>query len=364
MPLLAQPNWTAEQVISPADTSYQVKAIAVSPKDASVWVLAANIKATPEIARLWRVEAGGSNRIAVPLAATKMERFEGAICAASDGSVYLVGWMRNRSHLVRFAPTGETTIRPLGLDGINIMGLEASQHGLLLVGSGNRGGFAARIDEDGRKLWAIDVDKHPLAAILSSGTMLEDGSTLLAGNVWDFHQGKIGMGRGNTLLLRVDARGNIVQEKSFPGRIASAARARGGDFLVVDDPQSYPSDSGPSIPAAIDPDVYARSFMRLQAWRPNLTLAWTAPLPEFHMQFLHMAIRPGPAGGAVLIGTGRRFDLIASEYDGQGRQVWTTTDPSRQWSVLWLASSVDSFVLAHQVYDAEIRIALAGFNLK
>jgi len=362
-PLLSQPKWTQEHVVSPPGAPYRIKGIAAGAQSDSVWILAANTKAAPEEAELWRVDSDGGNRISIQLSATEMDRFEDVLCATADGSVYLVGWSHGKSYLLKTSASGETMIRPLALDGIHLLALEKAPNGLLLVGDGSRGAFAARVDETGRKIWSIDIDKHPLAAIFSSGTVLDGGSTILAGNMWDFHQGKIGMGIGHTLLLRVDARGNIIREQRIPGRIAIGARTSDGNFVVVDDPQSYLPGGRPTIPGGMDPNVYGRTYMRLQAWSPDLKPVWTSRLPEFHMQFLYMAIRPAAGGGVVLFGTGRGFDFIASEYDAQGSQVWTINDPGKRWGTYSSASSRAGFVFAHPVYGDEIGVGVSAFKL-
>ena len=362
-PLMSQPKWTQEHVVSPPGAPYRIKAIAGGAESATAWILAANTKTAPETAELWRVDADGANRISIQLSATKMDRFEDVLCATANGSVYLVGWSNGKSYLIKTSASGETAIRPLALDGIHLLALEKAPNGFLLAGDGTRGGFAARVDEGGRKIWAIDVDKHPLAAIFSSGAVLADGSTILAGNIWDFHQGKIGMGIGHTLLVRVDARGNVIGERRVPGRIAIGARTADGNFVVVDDPQSYLPGGRPTIPAGMDAGAYDRSYMRLQAWSPDLKPVWTSRLPEFHMQFLYMTIRPTSGGGVVLFGTGRGFDFIASEYDASGAQVWTVNDPARKWGTYSSSTWRDGFVFAHPVYGEDIGVGVSAFKL-
>jgi hypothetical protein len=113
----------------------------------------------------------------------------------------------------------------------------------------------------------------------------------------------------------------------------------------------------------MDPKVYGRTYMRLQAWSPDLKPVWTSRLPEFHMQFLYMAIRPAAGGGVVLFGTGRGFDFIASEYDAQGSQVWTINDPGKRWGTYSSASSRAGFVFAHPVYGDEIGVGVSAFKL-
>src|SRR6202022_2420395 len=214
------------------------------------------------------------------------------------------------------------------------------------------------------KLWTIDADKQPLAALFSSGVVLDDGSSVLVGNVWDFKQGNIGMGLGNTLLVKVDAAGKIVEQKTFPGRIATATRLHDGNIAVVDDPQTYADGAGVGASAFQDNAVYAKTFMRLQSWTPDLALSWSVRLPEFHVQFLPLSIAPAPLGGVIVLGSGRGFHFIASEYDAQGRLVWTTTDSTRTWGIFSLGGSGGLFAVAHPVYDPDMRVALSQFSLK
>jgi outer membrane protein assembly factor BamB len=186
----------------------------------------------------------------------------------------------------------------------------------------------------------------------------------LVGNVWDFKQGKIGMGLGNTLLVKVDTEGKVVKQKTFPGRIAAAARLRDGNIAVVDDPQSYAGEAGVGAPTFQDNAVYAKSFMRLQSWTPDLALSWSVRLPEFHVQFLPLSIAAAPQGGVVILGSGRGFQFIASEYDAQGRLVWTSTDSTRTWGISSLGGSGGLFAVAHLVYEPDMRVALSQFTLK
>jgi hypothetical protein len=65
-----------------------------------------------------------------------------------------------------------------------------------------------------------------------------------------------------------------------------------------------------------------------------------------------------------VLGSGRGFQFIASEYDAQGRLVWNTTDSTRTWGIFSLGGSRDLFAVAHSVYDPDIRVALSQFTLK
>jgi hypothetical protein len=365
-PLIAQPKWRPDLSIT-RDGSDQVKAVTVSPKDHSVWVLTANLKVTPEVDELHRIDPEGQGQRVINISSGgPLERFESAIAATDEGDVFVVGWTKGRVHLVKIGASGEMAWdRPLGLDSLHALGLTAVPGGgVLLFGDGYRGAFAARIDASGRKLWTIDADKQPLAALFSSGVALDDGSAVLVGNVWDFKQGNIGMGLGTTLLVKADAAGEIVEQKTFPGRIATATRLRDGNIAVVDDPQSYAGAVGVGASAFQDNAAYAKTFMRLQSWTPDLALSWSARLPEFHVQFLPVSIAPAPHGGVVVLGNGRGFQFIASEYDAQGRLLWTTADSTRTWGVFSLAGSSGLFAVAHPVYDPDIRVALSQFTLK
>jgi hypothetical protein len=365
-PLIAQPKWRPDLSITPAGSD-QVKAVTVSPKDHSVWVLTANLKVTPEVDELHRIDREGQGQRVIEISSgVPLERFESAIAATDDGEVFVVGWTKGRVHLVKIGASGETAwARPLGLDSLHALGLIAAPTGgVLLFGDGYRGAFAARIDGSGRKLWTFEADRQPLAALFSSGLALEDGSCVLVGNTWDTKQGNIGMGLGNTLLVKVDAEGKVVEQKTFLGRIATATRLRDGNIAVVDDPQSYAGAAGVVASSFQDNAVYAKTFMRLQSWTPDLALSWSVRLPEFHIQFLPVSIAPAPHGGVVVLGSGRGFQFIASEYDAQGRLVWTTTDSTRTWGIFSLGGSRDLFAVAHSVYDPDIRVALSQFTLK
>lgn len=236
--LVAQPEWSADRVIQPSGSFNWAKAIAVSPKDRSIWVLATDQRAVPEADELWRLDADGQDRKTIAIA-PKLDRFENVLGITDAGDVYLLGWVRERMHLVKIDSSGATSfVRPLEPGAAHPLGMVTIlQRGLLLFGDRGSGAYASRIDEEGRKLWSIGIDKKPLAAIFEAGIALEGGSTILVGNVWDWKQGKIGMGLGNTLIVKVDPAGKIVQQKTFAGRIATAARAGDGNILVVDDPQ-------------------------------------------------------------------------------------------------------------------------------
>ena len=54
-PLFAQPEWRPDLSIAPAGPD-QVKAVTISPKDHSVWVLTANLRVTPEVDELHRID--------------------------------------------------------------------------------------------------------------------------------------------------------------------------------------------------------------------------------------------------------------------------------------------------------------------
>jgi hypothetical protein len=367
LPIVGQPKWEPDLVISPAGASYTLKATAVSAKDQSVWILAARIIGSSELADLWRIDSSGQNRQTISFPAPpKLERFENVIGTQPDGSIFLLGWTQGHIQLVKIDSTGRTSwVRPLGLDYAHPLGLVAApQGGLLMFGDGASGAFAARIDETGRRLWIAQIDKHPLASIFLSGMALEDDSCILVGNAWDIKQGNIGMGLGDTLLVKLDARGVIVRQKSFPGRVATATRTSEGKIITIDDPQSYAGTARLGMAAFQDGQAYQNSYMRLQAWTPDLALAWAGKLPEFHVQFLPMSIAPTRVGGVILLGTNRGFQLISSEYDAGGHPVWTVADPERRWAVSSLANRGDAFAVAHQVYEADIRVGLSQFTLR
>lgn len=364
--LMAQPHWRPDVSIAPAGSD-QVKGVTVSSKDRSVWLLTANLKAVPEVDELHRIDFDGEVQRTIKISGEgSWERFENAIAATDEADVFVLGWSKGRVHLIKISASGETVwVRALGLDSLHVLGLTAAPGGgVLLYGDGYRGAFAARVDAGGKKLWTIDADRRPLAAIFSSGVALEDGSSILVGNVWDFKQGKIGMGLGNTLVIKVNSAGKVIEEKTFAGRIATAARLGNGSIAVVDDPQSYAADGSVNAAAFQDTAVYSKTFMRLQCWTPDLTLAWSVRLPEFHVQFLPVSIAPAPKGGVIVLGSDRKFQFIAAEYDARGRLVWTTTDSKRAWGVFSLSGSSGLFAVAHPVYDADIRVALSPFTLR
>ena len=365
-PLIAQPKWQPDLSITPAGAD-QVKAVTVSPKDHSIWVLTANLKVTPEVDELHRIDAEGQGQRVIDISSgAPLERFESAIAATDEGDVFVIGWTRGRAHLVKINASGDTDWdRPLELDSLHALGLIAAPPGgVLLFGDGYRGAFAARIDGSGHKLWTIDADKQPLAALFSSGVALDDGSSVLVGNVWDIQRGNVGMGIGNTLLVKVDAAGKIVEQKTFPGRIATATRLTDGNIALVDDPQSYAGEAGMGASAFQDHAVYAKTSMRLQSWTPGLALSWSVRLPEFHVQFLPLSIAPAPRGGVVVLGSGRGFQFIASEYDAEGSLIWTTTDSTRTWGIFSLSGNGGLFAVAHPVYEPDMRVALSQFTLK
>jgi hypothetical protein len=366
LPLLAQPKWNPDLIISPAGLSYNQKAMAVSPKDYAVWILAARLNGSTELAELWRVDPQAQSRqvVAFPVA-PKIDRFENVLATNQAGDVFALGWAGKRMHLVKADATARVSwLRPIGLDYVHPLGLVAGPRGeFLMFGDGGAGAFAARIDETGRVLWVKNVNKEPLAAIFTSGALLEDGAAVLAGNIWDFKQGNIGMGLGETMLVRLDGKGNIVRQKTFPGRVAAAARTKDGNIALVDDPQAYAGSTKLSA-VIFQGDAAQNSYMRLQAWTPELAPLWTAKLTEFPVQFLPMQVAPAPDGGVILLGTERSFTLITSQYDAAGRQIWTVADPNRRWSVSLLAPRGDAFTIAHQVFETDIRVGLSEFKLK
>src|SRR5436309_2382839 len=87
--LMAQPKWRPDISIAPAGSD-QVKAVTVSSKDHSVWLLTANLKAVPEVDELHRIDFDGRVQRTINISgAASWERFENAIAATEEGDVFV-----------------------------------------------------------------------------------------------------------------------------------------------------------------------------------------------------------------------------------------------------------------------------------
>ena len=218
--VLVAPIFGSDVDISADRASYALTARVVSPADQSIWVVATHAP-TSEI---WHIDSNGhSQTISIPFDPA-IERFEEVAVATDSGDVYFAGWAEGRLHLVKLDASGKVSfVRPLGVRSARLVGLvPASNRGVLLFGRSDRGAFAAKVDDSGLRLWTIDIDEHPRAAVFTNAALEEDGSWVLTANIYDRRDEEFNARADRKLLITVDPRGRIVQSKSFPGPLAAA----------------------------------------------------------------------------------------------------------------------------------------------
>jgi len=310
----AQPDLSRAIPIGPESGHVMISAVAVSPKSGTVWVIR-----DPDV--LGRLDADGRNWRAVPIAAPDGSRmFLGHFLqVATNGGVYLAGQTGEQPWLIKIAESGQTAfIRPIDIQGLHPMGLKPDPDGTWTIfGDGWSGACVARIDENGRKIWMRTFPKEKLATIFLGGGVLKDGSSILAGNIWDSRQGKIGMGLGSTMLVKLNRQGVTVAEKVFPGRNAVLAQAEDGQIILIDDPQSYPAIG----------ELLKRGTewpMRMQAWSEELRLLWTAAMPGLSADLLPPEVLPAPGSGVIVLSNGFFAKPALARYDAAGKQLWVS----------------------------------------
>jgi hypothetical protein len=311
---LAQPDLSRSIPIGLQSGPVMTAAAAISPKSGSIWVL-------EDPGGLWRLDADGRNWRAVPIPAPDGSKMFLApfLQVATKGGVYLAGQTGEQPWLIKIAESGQTAfIRPIDIQGLHPAGLKPDPDGTWTVfGAGWSGACAARIDENGRKIWMRTFPKEKLATTFLGGVVLKDGSSILAGNIWDFHQGKIGMGPGSTMLVKLNPQGVTVAENVFPGRNAVLAQAEDGQIVLIDDPQSYP--------AVGDLLRWEKEWpMRMQSWSEELKLLWTAAMPGVRAELLPPEMMPAPGSGVIVFGNGFFAKSVLARYDAAGKQLWVS----------------------------------------
>jgi len=222
--VLVAPIFGSDGDISADRASYALTARVVSPADQSIWTLAARTEGgqrTFEIRHTGR--SGQWQTVSIPLN-PPLERFEEVAAATGNGDVYFAGWAEGRLHLVKLDASGKVVfVRPLGVRSARLVGLvPASNRGVLLFGRSDRGAFAAKVDDSGLRLWTIDIDEHPRAAVFTNAALENDGSCILTANIYDRREEEFNARGGRKLRITVDPRGRIVQSKSFPEPLAAS----------------------------------------------------------------------------------------------------------------------------------------------
>jgi len=274
---------------------------------------------------LWRLDATGLNGRAIPIAIAggpKVERLEVPLHATRDGSAYLIGQTDDQPYLVKVAAGGQVAfIRPIDLPGLHPLGIEPDPDGTWTVFGECSDACVARIGEDGRKIWVRTFPKEKLATIFLGAVALKDGSTILAGNIWDFHQGKIGMGLGSTMLVKLDPKGATVAEEVFPGRNAVLTRTEDGEIVLVDDPQSYAEKAGQPAPEDGWKKM-AQSSQRMEVWSEDLKRARSASMAGLAAALLPPTVLPAPGSGVIVFSNMWATPAVLARYDTAGRQAW------------------------------------------
>jgi hypothetical protein len=311
---LAQPDLSRPIPISLESGHFMISAVAISPKSGSVWMIR-----DPDV--LWRLDADGRSWRAFPIAAPDGSKMFLAhfLHVAPKGGVYLAGQTGEQPWLIKIAESGQTAfIRPIDIQGLYPSGLKPNPDGTWTVfGEGRSGACAARIDENGRKIWMRTFPKEKLATTFLGAVVLKDGSSILAGNIWDFHHSKIGMGMGSTMLVKLNPQGVTVAEKVFPGRNAILTQAEDGQIILIDDPQSYPVIEGLLRREKEWP-------MRMQSWSEELRLLWTAAMPGVLAELLPPEVVPAPGSGVIVFSNGFVAKSVLARYDAAGKQLWVS----------------------------------------
>jgi len=147
--------------------------------------------------------------------------------------------------------------------------------------------------------------------------VLKDGSSILAGNIWDFHQGKIGMGPGSTMLVKLNPQGVTVAENVFPGRNAVLAQAEDGQIVLIGRSAELPGSWGsPEMGERVaDADAIVVGGVEAAVDRRHAGCARrVAP-----------ARNDASSGvGVIVFGNGFFAKSVLARYDAAGKQLWVS----------------------------------------
>lgn len=276
---------------------------------------------------LWVISENGKRTQEVLLNRFRNDRkvnpFHPYVCCIAnlhnDDVVLVVEFLENRPSVVRVNKNGEVLFRKLTdrsqKDRTFFEIIPAKRDALLLIGSEHGNALVVKIDSWGKKLWEKVIDRGKVESFID-GLHREDDSFVLVGDS-SIYRSSFFPGPSEVWVVKLDAKGNILSEKTFPGRYGGIAKGKDDSYVIVYDK----SDS-------------ANQDIRLQALDANLGQLWAEKLLTMQTNVPgRFNIVSVANGGFVVAGSTEDHRLWISKIDNRGRQIWTYRGDANNKSV-------------------------------
>lgn len=234
-----------------------------------------------------------------------------SLAALPEGDVVLVvEFIKDQPAIVKIDRNGKVAfVKDIAKPGsravISKMVVTVDKKHLILIGTNWADGLLMKMDVAGNILWEKTMD-HGKTELLVDVLADRDGSFVLIGNSGTY--GVFFTGPSEIWVTKVDAKGDITSEKTFPGRYGSVARAQDGGYGIV-----------------YDKSRTGRRDIWVQTLTANLEESWNAQVLTSEAPGATFKIAAVPSGGFVVVGGTQDHKLWVSRINAAGKTMWTFT---------------------------------------
>lgn len=224
--------------------SYYNRAVVLSPKDSGLFIAGEYItlaKGMPTITEglwVWKVNPAGEKIIDLKLKnpaddAKKYLNVE-ALAITANEDVILIAKMRGgRINLIKLNLSGDILFsKELKADRDISKIVPTADNKFLLIGHEKFNSLLMKIDANGEILWEKVNDRGKVDMFVD-GILLEDGGFILIENSGKSAQ--FFLASSEMWIIKYDSKGEKITEKSFLGRHGSIARGKDGNYAIAYD---------------------------------------------------------------------------------------------------------------------------------
>lgn len=238
------PNTLWENKFGDAEYSYHNKAAFLSPKDSGLFIAGeytSSARGVPTVTEglwVWKVNPAGEKIIDLKLKnpaddAKKYSNVEALAITENEDIILIAQMRRGRANLLKLNSAGEILLsKELKSERDISRIIPTADNNFLLIGHDKFNSLLMKIDANGEVLWE-KINDRGKDDMFVNGILTEDGGFILIENSGKSAQ--FYLASSEMWITKYDSKGEKITEKSFPGRHGSIARGKDGSYAIVYD---------------------------------------------------------------------------------------------------------------------------------
>lgn len=363
-----------------------VQAITLSEKDSSIWIAGTSSLAerVGEAVRfwVWKLNDKGQKIQEIEFNNPHKGRrvnpaypYIRSLVVMENGELLLVsGYNEFNSLLVRIGQNG----KPLSTKALSKPGsdttiskiVSTTDQAFLLIGNKSdsskrksqeayKNALVMKVDAEGTILWERTFDRGKNTSFIE-GYSEKEGGTILIGNIGAYCPFCIGS--SEVWVVKLDREGDIQSEQTVPGQNGSLAKSQTGSYVILYDKNDFMGK---------DQLTFTQEVW-LQAFDSDLNRLWQTQLFSVKSNFGRFSLASVASDGFIVVGS-KENQFWASEISLEGKEVWQLYDAGnidRMSANYHIVSMNDQFFVLYAAYSKNkegqlnTKVGLIKFILK